>query len=220
MLKRLIFDVDNTLITNVDFKDAIRSTLKRLNIYSEKNLNDFLYGIKTYENYFNNYNVEDYTKHISKSINEKLPKEFLNIFFEELKKAIPNKNEKLIKTIKELSEVYELVLLTNYFSESQLNRLNNMGIGEFFIECHGEKIIKPNIESYLNACGKHLPHECVIIGDDLVLDIEQAQKLGLNTIFVNNKDIRNYKIKTIEVKKVEEINADLINIIETKGSDK
>ena len=116
--------------------------------------------------------------------------------------------------------MYELVLLTNYFSESQLNRLNNMGIGHFFIECYGEKLIKPNFDAYISACGKHTPSECVIIGDDIFLDIEQAQKVGLNTIFVNTKNIKNYNVKTFEVQKVEEINVDLINVIEEKGCEK
>lgn len=216
MIKRLIFDVDGTLITDVDFEDAIRRTLKRLNIYSNKKLSGFLYGIKTYEEEFDNYNIEDYTLHISNAINSKLPKEFLDVFFEELKNAVPMKNDKLIKTMRELSEIYELVLLTNYFSKSQLNRLNTMGIGQFFIECYGEKIIKPNIDAYLCACGKHNPNECVIIGDDIFLDIEQAQKVGLKTIFVNTKDIKNYDVDTIEVKKVEEINVNLINMFEEK----
>ena len=216
MIKRLIFDVDGTLITGVNFVDAIKKTLKRLNIYSDKKIVAFLEGIKTYENKFNNYNIDDYTAHMSNAIDNQLPKEFLRVFFEELKDVIPSRNETLIKTIKELSNVYELVLLTNYFSESQLNRLNNMGIGHFFIECYGEKLIKPNFDAYISACGKYNPSECVIIVDDIFLDIEQAQKVGLNTIFVNIKNIKNYNVKTFEVQKVEEINVNLINEIEEK----
>lgn len=216
MIKRLIFDVDGTLITNVNFVKAINNTLKKLGVYSKENTKNFLEGIKTYENNYDNYNIDDYTYHISNAINKELSKNFLNIFFEELKNVIPRKNEILFKNIKELSDKYELVLLTNYFSESQLNRLNNMNIGHFFIECHGEKLIKPNIEAYITACGNNTPSECVIIGDDIFLDIEQAQKVGLNTIFVNTKNIKNYNVKTFEVLKVEEINVDLINAIEAK----
>lgn len=216
MIKRLIFDVDGTLITGVNFVDAIKRTLKRLNIYSEEKTAKFLEGIKTYENHFNNYNIEDYTAHMSNAINNELPKHFLKVFFEELKNVIPRKNELLIETIRNLSDKYELVLLTNYFSESQLNRLNNIGVGHFFVECYGEKMIKPNNEAYISACGKYNPSECVIIGDDIFLDIEQAQKVGLNTIFVNTKNIKNYNIKTFEVQRVEEINVNLINVIEEK----
>ena len=34
MIKRLIFDVDGTLITGVDFVDSIKKTLDKLEIYS------------------------------------------------------------------------------------------------------------------------------------------------------------------------------------------
>lgn len=39
---------------------------------------------------------------------------------------------------------YELVLLSNYFEESQRNRLTAMRINDYFSEYYGEKIIKPN----------------------------------------------------------------------------
>ena len=50
-----------------------------------------------------------------------------------------------------------------------------------------EKLIKPNMDAYLNACGEHKPHECIMIGDDTELDILRAKQAGLNTIFVNAK---------------------------------
>ena len=52
MIKRLIFDVDGTLITGVNFIDSIRRTLNKLGIYSEDHVKLFLEGIKTYEQLF------------------------------------------------------------------------------------------------------------------------------------------------------------------------
>ena len=62
MIKRLIFDVDGTLITGVNFIDSIRKTLSKLGIYTENNVKLFLEGIKTYEQLYNNYNIKSYTK--------------------------------------------------------------------------------------------------------------------------------------------------------------
>ena len=92
-IKRLIFDVDGTLKTNVNFFSAIENSLKLVNLFSEEN-------------------------HLNKEIKCKLPENFMKIFFNELKKIVPKKNEKLIESIKKLSNEFELVLLTNYFSES------------------------------------------------------------------------------------------------------
>ena len=213
MIKRLIFDVDSTLITNVNFVDAIKNTLIDFDIYSEERVNDFIKGIGTYEGIYKNYNKADYTKHMSEHLNVTLPDDFLEVFFSHLKYAIPEKNEKLVNSIRALAEKYELVLLTNYFSESQMNRLNGMGIGQFFKYCYGENLIKPNQDAYINACGEHRTDECVMIGDDLYLDIECAKKLGLKTILVNTKNVDVGNIDTIVVSKVEEIDDSIIKTI-------
>lgn len=217
MIKRLIFDVDGTLIKGVNFIDSISKTLNKLDIYSEDNVKLFLEGIKTYEQLYNNYNIRIYTKHFEQVLNNKLPENFAFIFWEELRNAIPPKNDKLINTISKLSQKYELVLLTNYFAISQLNRLNNMGIGRFFKECYGEHCIKPNKQAYLEACGDNKVKECVMIGDDLWLDIKRAREEGLSTIFINNTDIEINSSIGVTVNSVEDISKELISVIEQKN---
>ena len=51
-----------------------------------------------------------------------------------------------------------------------------MKIGKYFSECYGEKLIKPNKQAYLSACGNKNPSECVMIGDDIYLDIIRAKQ--------------------------------------------
>lgn len=213
MIKRLIFDVDGTLITGVNFTSAIEATLKRMGFYSEENVKLFLEAISLYEKKFNNYNKEDYTNHFESMLGIKLGDNFLNIFFDELKKCVPLENERLKMAVSELSKKYELVLLTNYFKESQLNRLGTMGIDNLFSLCYGEELIKPNDEIYLKACGNYNTRECVMIGDNPYLDIEKAQNLGINTIFVNSKGLNVGNLNTIVVNSVEEITVDLIESI-------
>lgn len=217
MIKRLIFDVDGTLIIGVNFISSIETTLKRLGFYSEVNVRLFLEAISSYEKVFNNYNKIDYANYFGKVLGMKLDDKFLNIFFDELKKCVPIKNKELKATIRELSKNYELVLLTNYFKESQLNRLHAMGIGDLFLECYGEELIKPNNEIYIKACGIYNPDECVMIGDDFYLDIEKAKSIGINTIFVNSKGLNLSDLNIVAVNNVEEISVALIeSIIETK----
>lgn len=219
MIKRLIFDVDGTLITGVNFIDSIRETLNKLGIYSEDNVKLFLEGIETYEQLYNNYNIKTYTKHFEHILNNKLPENFVYIFWEELGSAIPPKNDKLINTISKLSQKYELVLLTNYFAISQLNRLNNMGIGKFFKECYGEHCIKPNKQAYLEACGDNKVKECIMIGDNLYLDIKRAKEEGLSTIFINYTCVETNPSIGVVVNSVEDISKELISVIEQKYFD-
>lgn len=210
MIKRLIFDVDGTLITGVNFVNAIKRTLSKLSILSDNNVQLFLHGIKTYELKYNNYNKKDYINHFSQILNCKLDDSFLSILFEELKTAIPPQNKALKNKIHELSLKYELVLLTNYFSESQFNKLNLMGIGKYFSEAYGEDRIKPNKKAYIMACGNNNPDECVMIGDDIFLDIKRAKEEGLKTIMVNtNQKSIPSDIGTI-VDSVEDITIEMI----------
>lgn len=214
MIKRLIFDVDGTLIQGVNFILSVSKTLKKMGCYSEENVKLFFNGINTYEQLYDNYNLIDYTQHMGNAINKKLPENFVQTFFDELKTCISPRNELLIDTIHKLSQQYELVLLTNYFAQSQLNRLNNMGIGKYFSECYGEKIIKPNKQAYLSACGNRKPNECVMIGDDIYLDITRAKQEGLNTIFVNSKKIEVKPEIGLVVNSVEEISKKMISSFE------
>lgn len=214
MIKRLIFDVDGTLIQGVNFILSVSKTLKKMGCYSEENVKLFFNGINTYEQLYDNYNLINYTQHMGNAINKKLPENFVQTFFDELKTCIPPRNELLIDTIHKLSQQYELVLLTNYFAQSQLNRLNNMGIGKYFSECYGEKIIKPNKQAYLSACGNRKPNECVMIGDDIYLDITRAKQEGLNTIFVNSKKIEVKPEIGLVVNSVEEISKKMISSFE------
>ena len=205
MIKRLIFDVDNTLIRNVNFVESVKNTLVDLSIYSKEHLDGFLKGINTYESLYNNYNKVDYTKHMSKCINYQLEDNFLETFFKHLKNAIPERNETLIKKIDQLASKYELVLLTNYFGQSQINRLNGMGIGKFFSECYGETLIKPNIDAYLTACGEHNTNECIMIGDNFEIDILGAENAGIKGILLDPNNKYDYKNKINNLKDLEEL---------------
>lgn len=100
---------------------------------------------------------------------------------------------------------YELVLLSNFFEASQRNRLKEMGINDFFIEYYGESIIKPYNEAYQNAAGVHKPSECIIIGDNKLLDIDIPKKLGFNTIYVHKKG---------DIKHIDDLSLSLIKKIE------
>ena len=190
MIKRIIFDIDGTLITGVNFSSYVTNTFKRYGIENIENTKQFLLNIKEYENTHNCYDRNLYLNFFSNKIGCELDYHFLEIFFQELRKAIP-KNTKGIKSMLSGLSDYELVLLSNYFEESQRNRLTSMGINDFFIEYYGESIIKPNELAYRQAQGIYKPGECVVVGDDKRLDIDVPKSLGFKTIYVNeNGDIK------------------------------
>ena len=122
MIKRIIFDIDGTLITGVDFSSYVANTLKKYGMEDIEKTKQFLLNIKEYEKTYNSYDRNLYLKFFSDKLGCELDNHFLEIFFQELRKAIPENAEKIKSMLAEMNE-YELVLLSNYFEESQRNRL-------------------------------------------------------------------------------------------------
>lgn len=200
MVKRIIFDIDGTLITGINFLPYLTNALKQYGINDLEKAKLFLLNIKEYEKLHNHYDKDLYLEFFSAKLNVKLDYNFIKLFFQELEKAVPKNCEKIKEMLSGLSD-YELVLLSNYFEESQRNRLTAMGINDYFSEYYGEKVIKPNELSYRSAQGLHQPNECVIVGDDKKLDIDIPKALGFNTIYVNADG---------DIKTVEELSSKLI----------
>lgn len=200
MIKRIIFDIDGTLITGVDFSSYVANTLKKYGIEDVEKTKQFLLNIKEYEKTYNSYDRNLYLKFFGDKLGCELDNHFLEIFFQELRKAIPENAEKIKSMLAAMNE-YELVLLSNYFEESQRNRLTAMGINDYFSEYYGENIIKPNELAYRQAQGIYQPSECVIVGDDKRLDIDIPKSLGFKTIYVNENG---------DIKRVEELSSRLI----------
>ena len=147
MIKRIIFDIDGTLITGINFYPVVLRTLQRYGINDVSKAQTFINNIKQYENTYDYYAKNEYLSFFSEKLGVHLDDAFLNYFFDELKTAVPPDNRRLYEILASLKG-YELVLLSNYFEESQRNRLTAMGINDYFSEYYGESIIKPNELAY------------------------------------------------------------------------
>lgn len=62
--------------------------------------------------------------------------------------------------------------------------------------------------------GTHKPTECVMIGDNLELDINGAKKCGIDTIWINSKKIVQNNIRTVSVDDISKIDEHLIDSFE------
>lgn len=94
MIKRIIFDIDGTLITGVDFSSYVANTLKKYDIEDIEKTKQFLLNIKEYEKTYNSYDRNLYLKFFGDKLGCELDNHFLKIFFQELRKAIPENAEK------------------------------------------------------------------------------------------------------------------------------
>ncbi len=190
MIKKLIFDLDNTLIMWKDeYVDALRDTLKKYNNNEDPNyINDL---IDSYENYYDKYDKEKMLEHINNNIKEKLNMDFMNDFLESIG-YMSAPDDDVIDTLDYLSKKYELVVLTNWFRNPQINRLKAAKIDRYFSEIYGgEDFIKPNKEAFVKAAGNTKLEECIMIGDSYNLDVMGAYNAGIKPIFMNPKHKEN-----------------------------
>lgn len=189
MVKRLIFDLDNTLIMWRDsYKDAIKNTITKYNLDVDYLLVDQV--IEDYENYYTYYSKENMLALINQKFNLNLEVSFLDDWLNGLKE-MADVDDGVIEVLDYLSEKYELVILTNWFKESQLGRMKKVGIDKYFKEIYGgEDFIKPSIESFKMAIGDRKVSECVMIGDNYKTDIEGAINTGIKAIMITSKDIK------------------------------
>lgn len=158
-IKRLIYDVDGTLINFVSFDEPITKVLKKYGIYSEENARAYTNAMLLYEKVYPSYRLNDNLYHLNNHLKGYLPMEGLQMYMEELRYCVSSPYPNLDKSLEELSQNYELVVLTNFFSNSQSSRLETLGIRKYFIDIYGERVSKPAYSSYFDAIGSHKPYD-------------------------------------------------------------
>lgn len=143
--------------------------------------------------------IDSLLEHINSFTNLDLSVDFIkdllieqgNLFYED---------KRLVDIIKRLSVKYDLVVVTNYFTSTQEKRLENMGLLDYFTFVIGadKQKFKPNKEAFINSIDGYQFNECMMIGDDLEIDIKPAIELGMSYLWVTSRENKNYKtIKNI-----------------------
>ncbi len=207
MVKKIIFDLDNTLIMWKDeYINALKETLKKYNINEDPDYVNNL--IDSYEEYYDKYDKQNLLELINNNIKEKISIDFINDFLDKIG-YMSEPNEDVIDTLEYLSKKYELVVLTNWFTTAQTNRLKTAKIDKYFKKIFGgEDYIKPNPQAFLTAVGNTPLEQCIMIGDSYDIDIMGAYNTGIKPIFLNPKHKEN-KNNFQEIKKL----SDLKNIL-------
>lgn len=191
MIKRIIFDQDDTLVTfSGDIFDTLDYTFEELNYpFSSDKKQIIINSVKDYEKHYSQYKKEDMYDFVNTNLNEVLPSNWIDIWLEKLSNREITLEPFTKEILEYLKQKYELVILTNWFTYSQVNILKKAGIYDFFDKVIGTEEVynKPNIESYIKAIGTHKPEECMMIGDTFDIDILGAYYAGLETIWYNRK---------------------------------
>lgn len=195
-IKRIIFDLDDTLIIwKKEYIKALQQAIEEYKIpYDAETIDNTTLD---YEKYYSKYTIENFLNHTKINHNLELTQEFLEKWLENLEK-MSEENPEISDVLSYLSKKYELVVLTNWFQESQKKRLENARMSQYFLEIYGgDKYIKPDINSFKTAIGNHKPEECLMVGDNFKIDYQGALNAGLKAIYLSSKE-HNPNIKTIK----------------------
>ena len=198
MIKKIIFDLDNTLI---DWKDeyifALKNVIKNLSLdYDDNKIKEIDTALTDYETHFITYTKENFLKFLNERCNINLPKKFVDMLIEEQGKCFEIYEKEKLDTIKYLSTKYELICLSNWFTYTQVKRLKGAGISKYFSIITGgdEHELKPSIKAFDIIDN---PSECIMIGDNIKNDILPALELGMQAILITKKEVKSdprYKI--------------------------
>lgn len=193
MIKRVIFDIDNTLIPWRDeYFNEIFEVAKELKIEcSNDDFNKIKKAMGEYENVYYSFNKQDMINYINEFTGINYPDEFVNKVINKWSNCVPeNLPEETIKALKYLSNKYEMVCLTDWYKDPQIQRLEKTNILKYFKKIYVAENVKrkPFKEAFMQAIGENSPEECIMIGDSFARDIEGALKAGLQAIYYNPKE--------------------------------
>lgn len=194
MIKRVIFDIDNTLIKWEDtYYEKLGQVFEELQMsYTQADIENVVIAIEEYEKREVYFQKEAMHKIIEEKMQKEIQEDFVDTMLTYFTTCVPEKlPDEIVDALEYLSNKYELVTLSNWFEEQEI-RLEKVGIRKYFKECFAcEKIkMKPNKESYQTAIGPYKPEECIMIGDSLRTDIQGALNCNLQAIYYNPKEVQ------------------------------
>jgi putative hydrolase of the HAD superfamily len=216
--KHIFFDLDRTLWDfDRNSSDALRDVIKEFGLETKiTNIEEFIrlynkYNDELWEDYrggivkkpelrlkrfnllFSNYALSD------QSMIEKISKFYLN--------TAPLKTS-LVTNAKEILEYlalsYKLYIISNGFYDVQLTKTKNSGISPFITKVFtsdriGSSKPKAGIFEYALTSLHAKKDDCLMVGDDILNDIQGAQNVGIDQVFFNPEKVETSIQPTYEI---------------------
>lgn len=208
MIKRVIFDIDDTLIPwEKEYDKEINKALDELKItYIDKEITQISKALSEYENVYYTFNKEKMAEYINEYTKKEYPKEFIYNIIKKWENCVQEEiDQEIIETLEYLKPKYEIVSLTDWYADSQKARLRKLGIDKYFETIYSAENTKrkPFREAFMQAIGTNKPEECIMVGDNLERDVKGALEAGLQAVYYTKNKIEEKEFYTIS--KIEEL---------------
>lgn len=202
----VFFDLDHTLW---DFDKNSKLAFKR--VFNKNNIDiNFDDFIKVYEpinlEYWRLFRNEKVSKqelrrgrliNSFKKLNLKFSIEIIDQLAENYIEELPLDNhlfKDALEVLNYLSKKYTLHIITNGFKNVQQQKITNSGIKKYVTTITTSEEVgvkKPNPKIFFKALdkAKTKPQNSIMIGDSFEADIQGAKKIGMKTLYFNDKNI-------------------------------
>ena len=203
MVKRIIFDFDNTLVAfNKEWDIEVNRTFDDYNIeYDEEILRKFQESLSKYEKETTIVDYDDADKYFSNYIGIDLPKGFIKSWTMRLSKVKPPVDKRLNEMLERLSKKYSLVVATNWFRDLQYEKAKHIEITDYLDEfMTGDRMkVKPNKDMFEYFLNGYTPDEVIVVGDVYYKDIVPGLELGMHGYLLSdNKEYESDKCTLIK----------------------
>ena len=209
--KKYIFDLDYTLLIpdwskeddflkkSIPLEEQDEFFKQKQSILNKYELEFPKYDFKTLSDFFKSYGF---------TISEETINGWMIHNGETIKDTVADGTIELLEYLK--NEGKELVILTSWFSGTQIPRLKRTGLYEYIDRMvAGEDAMKPDLESFELAIGDTNKEDCIMIGDSLKSDKVGAENAGIDCYIVDKEHTLNDLLNLII--NSEENNIRLIN---------
>jgi putative hydrolase of the HAD superfamily len=222
--KHLFFDLDNTLW---DFNANVRASF--YDIFTQLDLHERINDFEAFLSAYEKNNEQLWLEYRNGKIKKELMRiERLEMTFREfgiddqdlcskvgdiyLKLTPVQKNlfPGVHDTLAYLAEKYKLYILTNGFSEIQIQKINNSGLAPYFTKLFMAEMVgyqKPDRRFFEYAIKSVHAHkaQCIIIGDDAENDIRGGWNAGIDQVYFNPQKKPSKVTPTWEIENISEL---------------
>lgn len=197
MVKRIIFDLDRTLIPwNSDWDKTVNQTFNYFGIScTDEVYTKFWSSLVEFEKNHKRFNKVEMSRYFDQRLNLDIPDDFVDVWTSYLSDLVPETDYQLIELLNYLSKKYSLVVCTNWFKDQQVKKLKKYQIYQYFddvITCD-DYDRKPNKEIFIKCIGEFSKDEVVMVGDSYSSDIKGAMDCGLYSYYLTTTDKRRSK---------------------------
>ena len=199
-MQKYIFDLDGTILhADWDMEDKFFKDNLDNKLYEEFHNN----GIKTileYEEIHDKYDIDrlsDFYKTKGMDVSKDFIKKWIDFTAYTMHDNINEKIYELFDILKEDNK--EIILLTNWFGESQKGRLKRKNLLDYFDNIiSGDIALKPNKECFDLAVLNTPKNECIMIGDNYHKDYLGALNYGMNAFLIDEENDINKLLEVVK----------------------